>query len=153
MALKEEQDREEHDGRAGDWALCFHNEQQVAAGRGDVVDSRHKPTMAIPVLMMPMHDARLGNSQTGFGGLTGMVEDDGLRLPSVEGALLDAMTPHVEASERRREEARAELEPKPLVLRMLLTLLLVGGLVWAWTLEAFGPPVSYTHLRAHETGA
>ena len=30
-------------------------------------------------------------------GCTGMVEDDGLRLPSVEGALLDAMTPHVEA--------------------------------------------------------
>ena len=87
--------------------------------------------MAIPVLMMPMGDARLGNSQTGFGGLTGMVEDDGLRLPSVEGALLDAMTPHVEAGERRREQARAELGPKPLVLRMLLTLLLVGGLVWA----------------------
>ena len=95
--------------------------------------------MAIPVLMVPMDDARLGNSQTRFGGLTGMAEDDGLRLPSVEGALLDAMTPHVEAGERRRKQARAELEPKPLVLRVLLTLLLVGGLVWAWTLEAFGP--------------
>ena len=68
-----------------------------------------------------------------------MVEDDGLRLPTVEGALLDAMTPEVEAVERRRQQAEADLEPKPLVLRLLLSLLLVGGLVWAWTLEAFGP--------------
>ena len=50
----QQKDGKEHDRSAGDGALRFHDKQQVAAGRGDVVDSRHRLTKPIPVFMMPM---------------------------------------------------------------------------------------------------
>ena len=68
-----------------------------------------------------------------------MGDEDRLNVPTVEGALLDAMTPHLEDVERRKQREEEDLASTPLVFRVMLTLALFGGLAWAWSLEAFGP--------------
>ena len=64
-------------------------------------------------------------------GLRFMGDEDRLNVPPVEGGLLDAMTPHIEAVERREQRVEEDLAPTPLVFRVLLTLALIGGLAWA----------------------
>jgi len=85
------------------------------------------------------HDARRRYQQKRPMRLRFMGDEDRLNVPPVEGGLLDAMTPHIEAVERREQRVEEDLAPTPLVFRVLLTLALIGGLAWAWSLEAFGP--------------
>jgi len=65
--------------------------------------------------------------------------DDGLRLPEVDGGLLDALTPQVEATAQREAKDAQAKAPTPLPIVLFAWACLAAGLYWAWTLEALAP--------------